>query len=94
MSDGAIKTDGQEVEALHPSARARTEVRSRGRPKGTNYRRVDRPLHELMRQILVEGIVATRTAAARFVVEESGCRVYGGGTDESKIDRLVRTFPF
>jgi hypothetical protein len=64
--------------------------RGRGRPKGTSFRGMDAPLHDRMRRLLVEGAVPNLTAAARAVVE----RAYGGGTPESKINRLVRTYPY
>jgi hypothetical protein len=78
----------QEYErAPRPHAKARRP----GRPKGTNYWQVDAPLHELMRQLLTHGKVASLTAAAREVVD----RAYGKSTtEESKITRLVRTYPY
>jgi hypothetical protein len=75
------------MNAPRPHAKARRP----GRPKGTNYRQVDAPLHELMRQLLTHGKVASLTAAAREVVD----RAYGKSTtEESKITRLVRTYPY
>ena len=62
----------------------------RGRPRGTDYRRVDAPRHEEMRRLLEEGAVPSLTAAAGSVVS----RAYGSGTSKSKITRLVRTYPF
>ena len=64
--------------------------RRRGRPKGTDYRRVDRPFHEEMRRKLDQCEVPTKTAAARTVADKA----YGDGTRDSKITRLVRTYPF
>jgi hypothetical protein len=64
--------------------------RRRGRPKGTDYRSVDRPLHELMYRKIEQGEVPSKTAAARSVVDKA----YGEGTRGSKITRLVRTYPF
>jgi hypothetical protein len=64
--------------------------RRRGRPKGTDYRRVDRPLHELMYRKIEQGEVPSRTAAARTVADKA----YGDGTRDPKITRLVRTYPF
>ena len=75
------------LDAPRPHAKARRP----GRPKGTNYWQVDAPLHELMRQLLTHGKVASLTAAAREVVD----RAYGKSTtEESKITRLVRTYPY
>ena len=64
----------------------------RGRPKGTDYRGVDAPLHEEMRRLIKEREVPSLTAAARSVVG----RAYGGANTqlESKITRLVRSYPF
>jgi hypothetical protein len=61
----------------------------RGRPRGTDYRRVDAPLHEEMRRMIEERIVPTLTAAAGRVAE----RAFGSGTPQSKITRLVRSYP-
>jgi hypothetical protein len=64
--------------------------RPRGRPRGTDYRRVDRPLHELMYRKIEQKEMPSRMAAARSVVDKA----YGEGTRDSKITRLVRTYPF
>ena len=64
--------------------------RSRGRPKGTDYRRVDRPLHEEMRRKLERCEVPSKRAAAMCVAD----RAYGSGSSDSKITRLVRTYPY
>jgi hypothetical protein len=65
-------------------------VRRSGRPRGTDYRRVDRLLHEEMRRKLERCEVPSRRAAAISVAD----RAYGQGTRDSKITRLVRTYPF
>jgi hypothetical protein len=65
-------------------------VRRTGRPRGTDYRRVDRPLHEEMRRKLEQCEVPSKMAAARTVADKA----YGDGTCDSKITRLVRTYPF
>ena len=65
-------------------------TRRRGRPRGTDYRRVDRPLHNEMRRMHQQCEVPTLTAAARTVADKA----YGMGTRDSKITRLVRTYPF
>jgi hypothetical protein len=65
-------------------------IRRRGRPRGTDYRRVDRPLHEEMRRMLEQCEVPSKRAAANSVVDKA----YGQGTRDSKITRLVRTYPF
>ena len=57
----------------------------RGRPRGTDYRGVDAPLHEEMRRLIEERIVPTLTAAASRVAG----RAFGSGTPQSKITRLV-----
>ena len=59
-----------------------------GRPRGTDYRRVDAPLHQQMRQLLEGGVVHSRTAAARQVASFA----YGHGCEDSKIRRLVKWF--
>jgi len=64
--------------------------RPRGRPRGTNYRRVDRALHEEMRRKLEQCEVPTKRAAARAVADKA----YGEGTLDSKVTRLARTYPF
>jgi hypothetical protein len=51
-------------------------VRPRGRPKGTSYRRLDARLHDQMRQLLQDGSVPSRTAAAWHVAHAA----YGSGT--------------
>jgi hypothetical protein len=61
-----------------------------GRPRGTDYRRVDAPLHQQMRRLLENGVVHSRTAAARQVVSFA----YGHGCEDSKIRRLVQSFPY
>jgi hypothetical protein len=62
----------------------------RGRPRGTGYRKMDAPLHGEMRQLLEAQAVPSLTGAAKIVVP----RAYGSGTPESKISRLVRSYPF
>lgn len=74
-----------------PASRALTR-RPPGRPKGTDYRRADAPLHEQMRQLLQDGVVHCRTAAASRVVGEEGELAYGHGCKDSKIRRLVRRY--
>jgi hypothetical protein len=75
---------------IESSVRTHAPQRRRGRPKGTDYRRVDFPLHEEMRRKLEQCEVPSRTAAARSVADKA----YGDGTPDSKITRLVRTYPF
>jgi hypothetical protein len=65
-------------------------AKRRGRPRGTDYRSVDKPLHDAMRQMIEECTVPSRTAAARSVVN----RAYGKGTWDSKVTRLVRSYPY
>ena len=73
------------------STAARADAtKRRGRPVGTDYRVVDGPLHEEMRDLLKRRLVPTLTAAARSVVD----RAYGGGTSKSKTTRLVRSYPY
>jgi hypothetical protein len=80
-----------EADGLPPFRLARDpSTRRRGRPRGTDYRGVDRPLHEEMRRKLAQREVPSRMAAARSVAD----RAYGDGTRDSKITRLVRTYPF
>jgi hypothetical protein len=59
-----------------------------GRPRGTDYRRHDAAQHERMRQLLADGVVHCRTAAARLVVGMA----HGHGCEDSKVRRLVRRF--
>jgi hypothetical protein len=69
---------------------ARSILKRRGRPKGTNYARVDAPRHEEMRALLEAGVVPSVTAAAWQVVG----RAYGRTSEpESKVRRLVRSYP-
>jgi hypothetical protein len=65
-------------------------TKRRGRPSGTDYRSVDKPLHDAMRLLLEQCAVPSRTAAARSVVD----RAYGKGTCDSKVTRLVRSYPY
>ena len=66
-------------------------AKPRGRPRGTDYRGVDAPEHEKMRRLLLERKVPSLAAAARSVADGA----YGDNTKlESKIRRLVRTYPF
>jgi hypothetical protein len=65
-------------------------TKRRGRPRGTDYRGVDAPLHEDMRRLLESRLVPSRTAAAGSVVD----RAFGSGSPQSKITRLVKTYPF
>ena len=64
-----------------------------GRPKGTDYRSVDAPLHERMRQLLQDGAVHSRTAAARRVVGEDGETAYGHGCPDSENPAAGGTIP-
>lgn len=81
---------GEEQTAKAPAPTKRPP----GRPKGTDYRSVDAPLHERMRQLLEDGVVHSRTAAASRVVGEDGKAAYGHGCPDSKIRRLVRWFRY
>ena len=76
-------------DGVHGAGRAAATKR-RGRPVGTDYRIVDGPLHEEMRDLLTRRAVPTLTAAARSVAD----RAYGGGTSKSKTTRLVRSYPY
>ena len=68
---------------------ATTPARAPGRPKGTGYARQDASLHERMRRLLECGQANSPTAAAKKVAELA----YGNGCWESKVRRLVRSFP-
>jgi hypothetical protein len=61
-----------------------------GRPRGTNYRRIDAHLHKMMRLAIAGGRAPSITEAARQFVGLA----YGGGTDDAKVQRLVRTYPY
>lgn len=89
MTDNAPRLVEEEDSRTCTRAHAR-EGKRRGRPRGTDYRGVDAPLHGEMRRLLEEHVVPSLTVAARSVVD----RAYGSGTPESKITRLVRTYPY
>jgi hypothetical protein len=78
------------AEEAEECLRAEGILPSPGRPKGTGFQRLDRPFHERMRQLIDGGFVSSRTAAAWKVVEHAP----GNGTPESKVDRLVRGYPY
>jgi hypothetical protein len=61
-----------------------------GRPKGTGYARQDAPPHEQMREMLECGQVNSRTAAAKQLAGQA----YGSGCQDSKVRRLVKSFPY
>jgi hypothetical protein len=77
------------ISGATPSKALSDGDKRRGRPRGTDYRRVDAPLHEEMRRMIEERIVPTLTAAAGRIAK----RAFGSGTPQSKITRLVRTYP-
>jgi hypothetical protein len=60
----------------------------RGRTPGSGYQRVDHPLMEEMHRDLEALRQPTPEAAARAVA----ARAHGGGTFESKVDRLARRY--
>ena len=64
--------------------------RTPGRRPGTDYRGIDAPRHVEMRRLLDNGMVPNLTQAAWAVVDHA----YGYGTPESKVTRLVRTYPY
>jgi hypothetical protein len=64
--------------------------RRRGRPRGTTYASVDAHLHEMMRLAIAGGRAPSITEAARQIVGLA----YGGGTEDAKVQRLVRTYPY
>ena len=59
-----------------------------GRRKGSGYQRVDEPLLKEMHRMLEERKAPTVEAAAKMIAH----RAYGGGTKESKVDRLARRY--
>lgn len=77
------------VSRLPARSGATVPARRPGRPKGTGYARQDAPLHEQMRDLLERGQANSPTAAAKRVAELA----YGNGCWESKVRRLVRSFP-
>ena len=81
--------DRIQINGATPSEALPDGDKRRGRPRGTDYRGVDAPLHEEMRRMIEERIVPTLTAAAGRVAEQA----FGSGTPQSKITRLVRTYP-
>ncbi len=72
------------------SREARKPEGGRGRPKGTDYRDVDAPLHDEMRRLRENAVAPSLTAAARMVAD----RAFGKATVQSRVTRLVRTYPF
>jgi hypothetical protein len=66
-------------------------ARCRGRPRGTNYRSVDAPLHAKMRQMPANGLAPSRTAAAKQVLDKT--RAFGSGTFEVKSCALGAHIP-
>ena len=81
--------EASEQLAGEPATPAPTK-RPPGRPRGTDYRRADAPLHAQMRRLLEDGIAHSRTAAARLVARDA----HGHGCEDSKVRRLVRRFPY
>ena len=75
------------IAADMPEASAK---RRPGRPRGTDYRRIDAPLHEEMRRLVEDENYPSLSAAAWAVV----ARAYGGGSPGSKAKRLVRWYPY
>jgi hypothetical protein len=61
-----------------------------GRPKGTTYAQIDAHVHNMMRLAIAGGRAPSITEAARQLVHLA----HGGGTDDSKVKRLVRTYPY
>lgn len=79
-------------EILRPDEGSGTTAvtRSPGRPRGTGYGKRDAPLHKQMRQMLECGQVNSRTAAAKQLAAQA----YGFGCQDSKVRRLVKSFPY
>lgn len=64
-------------------------VKPPSRPKGRSYEAIDAPLVEQMRQMIVDCVHPSPTAAAWAIVGRDGKGAYGNSTALSKVDRLV-----
>ncbi len=93
MDDGGISIAPEAPEAKQDAFAAPPMPMKRlpGRPKGTNYRTVDWPLHEEMRQLVERGAVPSITAAAM----ELAWRAYPPtSTRKARAKRLAATYPW
>jgi hypothetical protein len=64
--------------------------RRRGRPEGSgSFEELDQPLIEIMSRMISRGLVRSRTAAARSVIEH---RSVPGNGDVAKVKRLVKGY--
>lgn len=61
-----------------------------GRPRGTDYTAMDAHIHNAMRLLIASGQAPCLSQAAKQLVHLA----YGWGTDDSKVRRLVRTYPY
>ena len=92
MDDGA-KIDGGEAQLDEPEQVAMLPAikRGRGRPKGRDYRDIDRPRHEEMRHLLEQGLAPSISLAAKMVAH----RAYPPNSKpESKQKRLATSYPW
>jgi|SoiMethySBSTD1v2_1073268.scaffolds.fasta_scaffold06533_5 hypothetical protein len=65
--------------------------RRRGRPVGSGYQRVDKPLWQEMHRLLEECREPTPEAAARAVADRA-YPLHGGGSKASRITRLAKGY--
>jgi hypothetical protein len=84
--DGCIEID---VESLFRWLKGRQKPH---RPPGSGMGVADVPFVAEIRSLLQEKRASSPTDAARIVIERHGARVPGGGTEASKIRRLVGRF--
>lgn len=60
-----------------------------GRPKGRSFALLDAPLVEQMRQMVLDRIEPSPTAAAWAIIGRDGHGAYGNADPINKVDRLV-----
>jgi hypothetical protein len=83
------KTEGHNATSVAAPLRSEDQANPRGRKPGQgSYKALDAPLLVEMGQLLSEGKAASAEEAARQVAS----RAHGGGTVESKAERLARRF--
>ena len=84
--DASAQASAPEAERTSPEAATR---KPRGRRPGDgSYDRLDRPLLEEMKELIASGKAASAEEAAKLLAGKA----HGGGTLESKIDRLAKRY--
>jgi hypothetical protein len=85
--------DAGHVEINIPSVLGWLEGRRKPcRPRDTGYQKADAPFVDEMARLLRKMQASNPTDAAWQVIKRGGSRVPGGGTDDSKVSRLVKRF--